>query len=89
MSEDGKAWLDQLETTVKQAAGAIEALRRERDDLASRVQELEARLGELEAAGGDGAGDGAAAAWRKERKEIRRRVQKLTQRLEGLLGEKQ
>lgn len=87
MSDEGKAWLDQLETTVKHAAETIEALRRERDDLVHQVQELEARVGELESATGDGGGDEAAAAWQEERQEIRRRVQKLTERLEGLLEE--
>lgn len=92
MSDTEQAWLDQLESTVKQAAETIEALRGEKDDLARRAEELEGRIAELEAAGGSGKGKGKAkakadeaAAWQRERKEIRRRVQKLTERLEGLL----
>jgi cell division septum initiation protein DivIVA len=91
VSEDGKAWLDQLESTGRQAAETLEALRRERDELATRVEELAGQVEALEAAGGGGKGKGkaqaaeATAAGREERKEIRRRVQKLTERLEGLL----
>jgi len=88
VSDDGKAWLDQLESTVKQAAETIESLHRKRDDLAARVEELEGQVEALEAAGGTKKGKpkaDEAAAWREERKEIRRRVQKLTERLEGLL----
>lgn len=87
MSDEGKAWLDELESTVKSAAETIETLRRERDELAQQVQELEAKVDAPEAASGEGDADEAAAAWKKERKEIRRRVQKLTQRLEGLLAD--
>lgn len=78
MSDPEKAWLDELESTVKQAAETIEALREEKGELVRRVEELEARAG-------GGEDEEAAQAWREERKEIRKRVQKLTKRLEGLL----
>lgn len=84
MSDQGEAWLDQLESTVQQAAETIATLRRERDDLVHRVEELEAAGGKGK---GKGKGDDTAASWKKERQEIRRRVQKLTERLEGLLDE--
>ena len=80
MSDDGSTkWLETLEAAVHQAAETIERLRTERDDLAARVEELEA-------AGGQG-GDEGAAAWQEERREIRKRVEHLTERLEGLLEE--
>lgn len=79
MSDPEKAWLDQLEATVKEAAETIEALREEKADLVRQVQELEAK------AGGGGDGEEAAQAWREERREIRKRVETLTKRLEGLL----
>jgi uncharacterized coiled-coil DUF342 family protein len=79
MSDPEKAWLDQLEATVKEAAETIEALREEKAELVRQVQALEARAGE------PGGGEEAAQAWREERREIRKRVEKLTKRLEGLL----
>jgi chromosome segregation ATPase len=79
MSDPEKAWLDQLEATVKEAAETLEALREEKADLVRQVQELEARAGEA------GGGEETAQAWREERREIRKRVEKLTTRLEGLL----
>jgi len=81
MSDPEKAWLDQLEATVKEAAETIQALREEKADLARRVQALEAKTG------GGGGGEEAEKAWREERREIRKRVEKLTKRLEGLLDE--
>lgn len=81
MSDPEKAWLDELEATVKEAAETIQALREEKADLVRQVQELEAK------AGGGGDTDEAARAWREERREIRQRVETLTQRLEGLLDE--
>lgn len=83
MSDPEKAWLDQLESTVKEAAETIEVLREEKSGLARRVEELEASSTK----GGKGAGAKAAEAWQAERKEIRKRVEKLTKRLEGLLEE--
>ncbi len=85
MSDDSsKTWLDTLEAAVHQAAETIERLRTERDELATRVEELEGRIEGL--AGGEApSGGAAAAAWQAERQEIRRRVQKLADRLEGLL----
>ena len=80
MSDDGsKEWLETLEAAVHQAAETIERLRTERDELAARVEELEAAGGEAQAEG--------AEAWQNERKEIRKRVEKLTTRLEDLLDE--
>ncbi len=80
MSDKGaEGWLASLETNVHQAAETIERLRTERDELAARVEELEAA--------GDGKADGGSDAWQKERREIRKRVEKLTNRLEGLLKE--
>ncbi len=89
MSPEETTWLEELEAGVKQAAETIEALRGERDELARRIEELEARVGELEPATAKGkkraTGEKAAQAWSQERQEIRKRVEKLTQRLEGLL----
>lgn len=94
MSGADRAWLDELEAAVKEAAGTIETLREEKADLARRAEELEARVegleAELEGASGKGkktSDEKAAQAWREERKEIRKRVDKLTKRLEGLLDE--
>lgn len=81
MSDPEKAWLDQLEATVKEAAETIQALREEKADLVRQVQELEAK------AGGNEGGEDAEKAWQEERREIRKRVEKLTKRLEGLLDE--
>ena len=81
MSDPEKAWLDELEAAVKEAAEIIQALREEKADLVRRVQELEAK------AGGDGGGEEAEKAWREERREIRQRVETLTKRLEGLLDD--
>lgn len=63
MSEAEKEWLDRLEATVRQATGALESVRGERDELARRAEELEGRVAALEKelatarkAGGDGKG---------------------------------
>lgn len=91
---DAQSWIEDFENAVRRAAATIGSLRRERDELAGRVLELEARVGGLEpvaeGAGASGAtadlaDQGAAAGWREERREIRRRVERLTERLEGLV----
>lgn len=86
VASGGEDWLEELEATIRQAGETIETLRREKADLGDRVQELEAKLGQVED-GEEGGGDRAATAWREERKAIRERVRKLTERLEGLLEE--
>lgn len=77
----GTTWLGDLEETVRRAAEGLAELRRERDELRARVEELEK-------AGPPTDGDsGDREAWHEERVEIRRRVESLTDRLEGLLEE--
>lgn len=78
-------WLEHLERTVHETAETIAALREEKQELVSRVEELEDEIERLSAEGGADTGDGAPEAWQEERKEIRRRVQSLTEKLEGLL----
>ena len=86
----GQPWLDALETRVRDAVERLTALGSENRRLAERVAELEARLAETVAAGGDAAApepEGEPPAWRRERDEIRRRVDRLTESLEALLAD--
>jgi predicted nucleic acid-binding Zn-ribbon protein len=83
----GERWLEELESTVRQAGETIATLRREKADLESQVKELQAGAGSDPGEGGDDGGESAAAAWREERQAIRDRVEQLTERLEGLLDD--
>jgi chromosome segregation ATPase len=65
------AWLDSLETRVRDAAERLRELKEENAALKARVRELEEQ---------------AAGSWVEEREEIRRRVEALTRRLEELAG---
>jgi len=82
--EPGAAWLEELQTRVREATARLGELREENRGLAARVEELEAAA----AAGGEADTADAAEAgdWPRERREIRRRVERLTGTLEDLLG---
>lgn len=86
-ASSSEGWLEELESTVRQAGETIASLRREKADLEARIEKLQADAGPESDPGGDEAGDDGAAAWREERQEIRGRVEKLTERLESLLDE--
>lgn len=74
-------WLDDLEEKVREAAKRLAELRSENENLKTRVQALESRLAEREAAGE------GEAAWSEEREQIRERVERMVEHLEELLGE--
>lgn len=63
------AWLDSLETRVRDAALRLRELKEENAALKERIRELEGEAG---------------GRWEEEREEIRRRVEALTRRLEEL-----
>lgn len=75
------AWLDSLESRVREAAERLQDLRQENAALRNRIEDLETRLAAAESGNGE-----AAAHWETEREEIRRRVEGLTRRLEELAG---
>ena len=81
--EPGAAWLEELETKVREAAARLAEVGEENRTLAARVEELEAAAAAGRAPAGDDAG---ASEWPRERREIRRRVESLTETLEHLLG---
>ena len=74
-------WLEAHEAVIRQATEALAELRREREELRARVEELEAEGPPTDSDAGE------REAWHEERVEIRRRVESLTERLEGLLDD--
>ncbi|HKV09968.1 MAG TPA: cell division protein ZapB [Thermoanaerobaculia bacterium] len=64
------AWLETLETRVRDAAERLRELKEENAALKERIRELESDTG--------------GGGWEEEREEIRRRVEALTRRLEEL-----
>jgi len=70
--------LSRLGERVEKAVGMIQELRRERDQLRTRVEELEARVKDQESLDED------VERFRKERSEIRDRIETILGSLESL-----
>lgn len=68
-------WLQDLEEKVHEAAEKIAELRKENEELRSKLAEAEEK------------GSSGEAGWEKEREEIQGRVSKLAEHLEKLLDD--
>ncbi|KXJ04561.1 Cell division protein ZapA [Exaiptasia diaphana] len=76
-----KAWLQDLEEKVQEAAARLKEQKALNQELEAQNSQLQERVEELEAQVADAGDDSQSSEWQEERQEIRERVEKLVDHL--------
>ena len=82
-----KAWLQDLEEKVQEAASRLREQKAANQELEERCARLEEKVEELEGRLAENETGDDGAEWQEERQEIRERVEKLVDHLTDLLAE--